>query len=109
GGVPVLTPPPRLLQRRSFKPLPNRLWVGDGAPESVDARIWADAVWLLETYDLRVTAAREGGHKTQADAAAMDMVPATGKSGDSTARKPAEDLGWIESCGSIGVAPACPL
>ena len=109
GGDAMLHHATRLFQPKAFKPLPDRLWAGGGTPESVDARIWADAVWLLETYDLRVTAAREGGHQTHGDGTAMDMVPATGKSWDSTALKAAEDFGWIESCGSSGVAPACPL
>jgi Transglycosylase SLT domain len=109
GGAAMLHHAARLFQPRAFKPLPDRLWAGGGAPESVDARIWADAVWLLETYGLLATAAREGGHQTHGDGTAMDLVPASGKSWDSTARKAAEDLGWVESCGSSGVAPACPL
>ncbi len=94
---------------RAFKPLPAKYWVGEGAPESVDARIWLDAVWLLQTYDLRVSAAREAGHETHGDGTAMDLVPAAGHGWDETARRAAEDLGWIESCGDVGVAPACPL
>jgi hypothetical protein len=94
---------------RAFKALPTRLWIGGGAPEAVDARIWPDAVWLLETYDLRVTAARESGHVTHGDGTAMDMVPVPGHDWDETAKRAATDLGWIESCGLIGVSPACPL
>ncbi len=109
GGNAMLHHAVRLDQPRQFKALPARLWVGSGSPEAVDARIWADAVWLLETYDLVVTAAREGGHRTHGDGTAMDMVPASGRGWDRTARRAAEDLGWIESCGAIGVAPACPL
>ncbi len=99
----------KLFAPRSFRPLPARLWVGGGAPESVDARIWPDAVWLLDTYDLRVTAARESGHNTHGDGTAMDMVPAPGYGWDETARRAAEDLGWVESCGASGSAPVCPL
>lgn len=109
GGSAMLHHAERLFAPKAFKPLPARLWVGAGSPESVDARIWPDAVWLLETYDLRVTAAREGGHNTHGDGTAMDMVPASGKGWDGTARRAAEDLGWVESCGASGVAPACPL
>jgi Transglycosylase SLT domain len=99
----------RLFAPRAFKPLPARLWVDGGSPESVDARIWPDAVWLLETYDLRVTAARESGHETHGDGTAMDMVPASGRGWGETALRAALDLGWIPSCGASGSAPVCPL
>jgi hypothetical protein len=99
----------KLFAPRAFKPLPARLWVGGGAPESVDARIWPDAVWLLESFDLRVTAAREEGHVTHGDGTAVDMVPAPGKGWDETARAAAEALGWVEPCGESGAAPICPL
>jgi Transglycosylase SLT domain len=111
-GVPngaVLDRAIRLYGPRAFKPLPARLWVGGGSPESVDARIWPDAVWLLEAFDLRVTAAREAGHNTHGDGTAMDMVPATGSGWDETALRAALALGWIPSCGASGSAPACPL
>ena len=109
AGSPVLAKATTLREPRAFKALPARLWVGGGSPESVDARIWPDAVWLLETYELRVTAARESGHNTHGDGTAMDMVPAPGRGWDETARRAAEDLGWRESCGPSGSAPACPL
>jgi Transglycosylase SLT domain len=99
----------RLFAPRAFKRLPARLWVGGGSPEAVDVRIWPDAVWLLETYDLRVTAAREPGHNTHGDGTAMDMVPAAGHGWDETAMQAALALGWIPSCGWNGSAPVCPL
>ena len=99
----------KLFAPRSFRPLPARLWVGAGAPESLDARIWPDAVWFLDTYGLRVTAAREAGHNTHGDGTAMDMVPMPERGWDETARRAAEDLGWVESCGASGTAPVCPL
>lgn len=99
----------RLYAPREFKPLPAGLWVGAGAPESVDARIWPDAVWLLEAFDLRVTAAREAGHQTHGDGTAMDMVPAPGQSWDATALRAALALGWTPDCGASGTAPVCPL
>ncbi len=99
----------RLFAPRAFKPLPARLWVGEGPPQAVDARIWPNAVWLLETFDLRVTAARESGHETHGDGTAMDMVPASGRGWDGTALRAALALGWIPSCGGSGSAPACPL
>jgi hypothetical protein len=72
-------------------------------------RIWPDAVWLLETYELRVTAAREGGHQTHGDGTTMDLVPSTGRGWDETAKRAAEDLGWSAGCASSGVKPVCRL
>ena len=109
GGAAELARAVTLRSPRAFKALPERLWVGGGAPQSVDARIWRDAVWLLETYGLRVTAAREAGHATHGDGTAMDMVPAPGRGWDETASRAAEDLGWREACGNSGSAPVCPL
>jgi hypothetical protein len=99
----------RLYGPRAFKALPVRLWVGGGSPESVDARIWPDAVWLLDTFNLRVAHAREAGHETHGDGTAMDMVPAPGMGWDETALRAALALGWTPSCGWNGSAPVCPL
>jgi len=99
----------RLFSPRSFKALPARLWVGEGPPEPVDARIWPDAVWLLESYDLRVTAARESGHNTHGDGTAMDLVPLAGHGWGQTALRAATDLGWTPGCAASGTAPVCPL
>jgi hypothetical protein len=99
----------RLSSPRAFKALPASLWVGGGSPQSVDARIWPDVVWLLQTFHLRVSAAREAGHNTHGDGTAMDMVPASGEGWDETARRAAETLGWREGCGASGTAPVCPL
>lgn len=99
----------RLYEPRAFKALPSRLWIGSGSPQAVDARIWPNAVWLLEAFDLRVTAARESGHQTHGDGTALDMVPAAGRGWDGTALQAAETLGWISSCGGSGSAPVCPL
>jgi hypothetical protein len=93
----------------AFKPIPSRYWVGGGAPEVVDSRLWPDLTWVLQTFQLRVTAARETGHQTHGDGTAVDLVPAAGQSWDQTARKAAETLGWRESCGASGTAPVCPL
>jgi hypothetical protein len=108
GGNAKLRHAQRLFEPRSFKPLPRRLMAPGKAPEEVDARIWPDAVWLLETYNLRVTAAREAGHETHGDGTALDMAPAGG-SWDSTAKRAAEDLGWTEGCAASGVKPVCGL
>ena len=108
-GEAILQQVETIYQPRVFKPLPASLWVGSGAPQAVDSRIWPNAVWLLQTFHLRVTAAREGGHNTHGDGTALDIVPAAGKGWDETARAAAEALGWRESCGESGTAPVCPL
>jgi hypothetical protein len=66
-------------------------------------------VWVLETYHLQVTAARETGHNTHGDGTAVDSVPATGRGWVETAQAAAEALGWRPNCGASGSAPACPL
>jgi hypothetical protein len=109
GGNALLKNAQMLFQPRLFKPLPQRLWAGGGIPQSVDARIWPDAVWLLDTYHLVATAAREAGHETHGDGTALDLVPATGWGWDGTALRAARGLGWTYICGASGVAPACPL
>ncbi len=109
GAAAALQRVETLYQPRAFKPIPSALWAGGGSPESVDSRLWPDAIWLLETFHLRVTAARETGHNTHGDGTAMDMVPEPGKGWDETARAAAETLGWRESCGASGTAPVCPL
>jgi len=95
-----------LYQPRSFKALPANLWAGGGSPEAVDTRIWPDAVWVLSTYHLKATAARETGHETHGDGTAMDMVPANGdsqKDWDSSALALARALGWTSGCGANGL------
>ncbi|HYQ78810.1 MAG TPA: lytic transglycosylase domain-containing protein [Solirubrobacterales bacterium] len=109
GGEAMLRHAQRLFRPREFKPLPARLMADGYAPQEVDARIWPDAVWLIEHYELRVTAAREGGHQTHGDGTAMDLVPAPGGSWDGTAKRAAQVLGWEEGCGASGTAPVCPL
>jgi hypothetical protein len=94
---------------RAFKAIPPRYWAGGGGAEEVDSRLWPDVMWVLETFDLRVVAAREAGHNTHGDGTAVDLVPATGKGWDATARRAAETLGWREPCGASGTAPVCPL
>jgi hypothetical protein len=100
----------RVTEPRTYKTLPANLTYG---PQKVDARIYDDAVWVLKTYDLKVTAGAEAGHASHGDGAALDMVPAGDNSSqaewDRTAGRLAKDIGWIPSCGSSGVPPACPL
>ena len=109
SGSAQLRSAQRLYSPRLFKPIPPNLWVGYGSPESVDARIWPDAVWLLNTFGLRVTAAREAGHETHGDGTALDMAPAAGRGWDGTALRAALALGWTANCGWNGAAPVCPL
>ena len=108
-GEAILQKAETLYQPRTFKPLPQALWVGEGSPQSVDARLWSDAVWLLQTFHLRVDAARESGHRTHGDGTALDIVPESGRGWDGTARAAAETLGWNEGCADSGTAPVCPL
>ena len=82
------------------------------APQAVDARIHDDVVWVLRRYRLRVTAAREAGHRTHGDGTAVDLIPADGATQavwDATAGRLARDLGWTPACGRSGSRPACPL
>jgi hypothetical protein len=103
----------RLYEPRSFKQLPKGLMAPGYSPQPVDARIWAGAVWILRTYDLRVTAAREPGHATHGDGTALDMVPAddlgSQAAWDRSAGRLAHDLGWSPGCGRSGSRPACDL
>jgi hypothetical protein len=109
GGDADLRSAQTLEQPRAFKAIPSRYWVGGGEPEQVDSRLWPDLMWVLETFGLRVTAAREAGHSTHGDGTAVDLVPASGGGWDQSARRAAETLGWRESCGASGTAPVCPL
>jgi hypothetical protein len=59
-------------RRARTRPRPRGLWPA----RLIDARLLTDALWLLRTYGLRVTAAREGGHNTHGDGTALDLVPA---------------------------------
>jgi hypothetical protein len=109
AGNALLEKAETLYRPRAFKPIPGDLWIGGGPPEPVDARIWPDVVWVLRTFRLRVSAARESGHNTHGDGTAVDLVPASGAGWDGTARAAAEALGWREGCGASGSAPVCPL
>jgi peptidoglycan LD-endopeptidase LytH len=97
---------------RTYTTLPAWATAPGHPREQVDTRILPDALWILRSYGLRVTAAREPGHNTHGDGTALDLVPASGgdqAAWDRSARRLAHDLGWTESCASSGVAPACPL
>ena len=63
-------------------------------------------------YHLRVTAAREAGHRTNGDGTAVDLIPAgsaTQALWDASAGRLAHDLGWTLACGPSGTRPACRL
>ena len=98
---------------RTFAALPPWAMAGARAPAEVDARILPDVLWLLRTYDLRVTAGREIGHESHGDGTAVDLVPANPigaqNAWDQSALRVARDIGWTADCGASGVAPACPL
>ncbi|WP_169542198.1 lytic transglycosylase domain-containing protein [Solirubrobacter soli] len=97
---------------RAYAMLPAWTMAGGRAAEPIDARLLDNALWILRTYHLRVTAARETGHNTHGDGTALDLIPAEPvdqSAWDATARALARDLGWTAPCGASGVRPACPL
>jgi murein DD-endopeptidase MepM/ murein hydrolase activator NlpD len=99
-------------QPRTYTNLPAWTMASGRAPEQVDTRILPDALWILRSYALRVTAAREAGHESHGDGTALDMIPAHGTdraTWDSSALRLAHHLGWTDSCAASGVVPACPL
>jgi hypothetical protein len=77
----------------------------------IDVRLLQDALWLLRTYCLRVTAAREVGHNTHGEGTALDLIPAEPvdqAAWDASAGALAHDVGWTP-CAASGSRPACPL
>jgi hypothetical protein len=112
GGPADLGRAVRLTFPAAYRALPAWAMAARRTPESVDARIYNDVVWLLKRHNLRVTAAREAGHHTHGDGTAVDLVPAiaaTQDDWDRTAGQLAAELGWTPSCGSSGARPACAL
>jgi hypothetical protein len=113
AGLANLGKAVRLYEPRAFRPIPARLMAPGYEPQAVDARIWPDAAWILRTYGLRVTAAREPGHATHGDGTALDLVPAgdlgSQAAWDRSAGRLARDLGWRRGCGRSGSRPACDL
>jgi hypothetical protein len=97
---------------RAYAMLPAWAMAAGRPAQPIDARLLENALWLLRTYRLRVTAAREGGHNTHGDGTALDLVPAepTDQAAwDRSAGALARDLGWTPACGTSGVRPACSL
>lgn len=102
----------RVRSPRAYATLPAWAMAGGRPAQPIDARLLDNALWLLRTYRLRVTAAREGGHKTHGDGTALDLVPAEPvdqAAWDHSAGALARDLGWRPSCALAGVGPTCPL
>src|SRR3954470_8952293 len=96
----------------AYRALPAWAMAGGRPAEPVDARIYADVLWVLRRYGLRVSAAREAGHHTHGDGTAVDLVPAfdaTQSDWDASAGRLASELGWTPPCGSSGARPACAL
>ena len=92
--------------------LPTWAMAGGRPAEPIDARLLDNALWLLRSYRLRVTAAREAGHNTHGDGTALDLIPVEPvdqAAWDASAASLARDLGWRAACGTSGVRPACPL
>ncbi|MBE2318368.1 lytic transglycosylase domain-containing protein [Solirubrobacter sp. CPCC 204708] len=102
----------RVRSPRAYAMLPAWAMAGGRAAQPIDARLLDNALWLLRTYRLRVTAAREGGHRTHGDGTALDLVPAEPvdqEAWDNSVGALARDLGWTPACGATGTSPICPL
>jgi hypothetical protein len=85
---------------------------GGRPAQPIDARLLDNALWVLRSYRLRVTAAREPGHNTHGDGTALDLIPAEPvdqAAWDASAGALAHDLGWTPACAASGVRPVCPL
>jgi hypothetical protein len=106
-GPAVLRTAIKVFQPRRYVMLPRRFMAPGYRPEPIDARLLLDAEWVLDTYGLRVTAAREMGHESHGAGTALDMVPVAGNSHQvwvQSAQRLAEDFGWTRSCGSSGLS-----
>jgi hypothetical protein len=102
----------RVFTPRTFRALPSWALAAGTRPAAVDARLYDDVVWILRRYHLRVTAAREAGHRTHGDGTAVDLVPADGiiqAIWDASAGRLAHDLGWTRACARSGTRPVCRL
>src|SRR3954469_24132622 len=102
----------RVAAPRSFRALPPWARAAPDEPAAIDARLYDDALWILQRYHLRVSAAREAGHNTHGDGTALDLIPADGNAQaiwDRSAGALAHDLGWSPGCARSGSHPACHL
>jgi hypothetical protein len=118
ANAPAATGPANLRQSerretpRTYTMLPAWAMAGGRPAEPIDSRLIDNALWLLRTYRLRVTAAREAGHNTHGDGTALDLIPAEPvdqAAWDGSAGPLARDLGWTPACGASGVRPTCRL
>ena len=83
---------------------PPGRWPAAAPPSRSTPACSTNALWLLRTYHLRVTAAREAGHNTHGDGTALDLVPAEPvdqAAWDASAGALARDLGWTPACGAL--------
>jgi hypothetical protein len=102
---------------RVFEPahdfrVPARYMAGGRPSALIDARVWPNVRWLLDAYDLVLTAGKETGHASHGDGSAIDAVPARSDSlgeWERTTERAATDLGWTSECAPAGVRPACDL
>jgi hypothetical protein len=102
----------RVAAPRAFRALPAWAPAGGRGPALVDTRLYDNVVWILRRYRLRVSAAREAGHRTHGDGTAVDLIPADGMTQpawDASAGRLAQDVGWTAACARSGTRPACRL
>ena len=100
-----------LMAPRTYAMLPAWAMAGGRPAQPIDTRLLENALSLLRTYRLRVTAAREGGHNTHGDGTALDLVPAEPvdqAAWDASAGALARALGWTPACGPSGEPPSVP-
>jgi hypothetical protein len=94
-----------LYEPRAYRALPARAMAPGRAPEQVDARIYADALFVIDAYHLRVTAAREAGHLSHGNGLSLDLIPAGGRAWQETTERFARDIGWRPGCGNACEPP----
>jgi len=70
----------RLASPRAYRALPSWALASSSSSVLIDARLYDNVTWITRRYDLRVTAAREAGHRTHGDGTAVDLIPAEGDS-----------------------------
>ncbi|MGH2986237.1 MAG: lytic murein transglycosylase, partial [Solirubrobacterales bacterium] len=113
GGPAELDRAIRVYEPARDQRVPARHIAPGFGPIVIDARIWPDVRWVLETYDLVLTAGKETGHASHGDGSAIDAVPAESigsiRRWRETAERLARDLGWRPECAASGVRPACDL
>jgi hypothetical protein len=113
GGPAELDKAIRIYEPARDQLVPSKYVAAGYAPIKIDARIWPDVRWALETYDLVLTAGKETGHASHGDGSAIDAVPAQNVGSltewRDTAERFARDLGWTSECAASGARPVCDL